>query len=254
MIAWLLAVALQAGRGAGPAVDPAAAAAGRELYNRTCTICHGMDGTVGERAPALAGTRRYLRTSPADLFDAVRNGIPGSGMPPSPLEDEEIHNIVAYIRSLRGTAADSLVPGNAENGAAVFWGKGECGRCHMIRGRGGILGPDLSNAGRDRRAAALRDALVRTDRRIPRGYRLVKVRMRDGRAIEGLVKNEDTFSLQVLGTGDLALHLLDRGEAAEIVYSERPLMPSDYGRRLTPVEIDDVVAFLSRQVEGRRRP
>jgi cytochrome c oxidase cbb3-type subunit 3 len=254
MIAWLLAVVLQAGRGAGPAVDPAAAAAGREVYNRACTICHGMDGTVGERAPALAGTRRFLRTSPADLFDAVRNGIPGSGMPRSPLEDEEIHKVVAYIRSLRGTAADTVLPGNAENGAAVFWGKGDCGRCHMIRGRGGILGPDLSNAGRDRRAMALRDALLRSDRRSPRGYRLVKVRMRDGRAIEGLVKNEDTFSIQVLGTADLALHLLDRGEAAEIVYPEQSFMPADYARRLSPGEIDDVVAFLSRQIEGRRRP
>ena len=78
--------------------------------------------------------------------------------------------------------------------------------------------------------------------------------MRDGRAIEGLVKNEDSFSLQVLGARDLQLHLLDRSEAAEVIYSDHSLMPSDYAQRLTAAEIDDLLAFLSRQVDGRPQP
>ena len=108
--------------------------------------------------------------------------------------------------------------------------------------------------GGERRPAALRDALTRSGRRLPRGYRPVKIRMRDGRAIEGLVKNEDSFSLQVLGARDLQLHLLDRSDAVEVIYSDRSLMPSDYAQRLTAAEIDDLLAFLSRQVDGRPQP
>ena len=254
MIGPILWLALQLGRGAAGPIDPAAAAEGRKLYNRDCTICHGLEGTVGDRAPALAGDRRFLRSSAEELYDAIRNGIRGTGMPPSPLADAEVQNVVAYIRSLRAPAADTVVAGDSERGAAVFWGKGDCGRCHMVRGRGGILGPDLSNIGGERRPAALRDALTRSGRRLPRGYRPAKIRMRDGRAIEGLVKNEDSFSLQVLGARDLRLHLLDRSEAAEVIYSDHSLMPSDYAQRLTAAEIDDLLAFLARQVDGRPQP
>src|ERR1700722_16809677 len=46
-----------------------AAAEGRAIYNRTCTACHGYDGTEGERAPALAANaRRYQRNTDPQLF------------------------------------------------------------------------------------------------------------------------------------------------------------------------------------------
>src|SRR5574341_416294 len=79
-------------------------AQGREIYNRSCTVCHGLDGAVGDRGPALAGTRRYLRTSDLDLFEAIRNGIPGTEMPPSGLPEADTWKVVAYIRGLRATA------------------------------------------------------------------------------------------------------------------------------------------------------
>src|SRR5579862_7737090 len=67
--------------------SPEVVAAGRELYNASCTSCHGLDGTAGDRAPALAAARRYVRSSDDDLFAAIKNGIPGTAMPPSGLPD-----------------------------------------------------------------------------------------------------------------------------------------------------------------------
>ena len=58
---------------------------GHELYNKSCTACHGRDGTQGDRAPALGAARRYFRLSEAAIFDAIKNGIPGSAMPASGL-------------------------------------------------------------------------------------------------------------------------------------------------------------------------
>src|SRR6266478_9190539 len=55
--------------------------AGRQLYNSSCTVCHGLEGTVGDRGPALAAARRYLRSSDDDLFNAIKNGIAGNLMP-----------------------------------------------------------------------------------------------------------------------------------------------------------------------------
>ncbi len=42
---------------------------GHTLYNKTCTACHGRDGTQGDRAPALGAARRYFRLSEAAIFD-----------------------------------------------------------------------------------------------------------------------------------------------------------------------------------------
>src|SRR2546425_13157658 len=50
--------------------------AGRLLYNSSCTVCHGLEGTVGDRGPALAATRRYVRTSDDDLFSAIKTESP----------------------------------------------------------------------------------------------------------------------------------------------------------------------------------
>ena len=79
----------------------AAVAEGRRIYNRSCTLCHGLDGAIGDRGPALAGARRYLRSSNQDLFASIRIGIPGTEMPPSGLPEADIWKVVAYIRPAR---------------------------------------------------------------------------------------------------------------------------------------------------------
>lgn len=228
----------------------AAVAEGRRIYNQSCTVCHGLDGAAGDRGPALAGTRRYLRSSDQDLFDSIRNGIPATEMPPSGLPEADIWKVVAYIRSLRATAFDAFVEGNVARGETVFWGKGRCGECHMIGGRGGLLGPNLSNIGARRTLRFLHESLTKTRPNIPRGYRPVMVVTSDGQSITGIIKNEDNFSLQVLDNQN-KLHLLSRDELSRIEYGPESLMPSDYDRRLTPAELADLLAFLSRQARNR---
>ena len=231
------------------AFDEAEVAQGREVYNRSCTMCHGIDGSEGDRAPALAGRRRYVRASDEDLFDAIKTGIGGTLMPPANLPEGEIRKVVVYIRSLRAPASNTPVKGDAGRGAEVFWGKGNCGSCHMVRGRGDILGPDLSNVGAERRLNYLRDVLTRPRPNVPRGYQPVRVTTLDGRTIEGIVKNENNFSLQVLGL-DRALHLYTRDELKEVVYQKESTMPSNYDQQLTGSELQDLLAFLSRLVRS----
>jgi putative heme-binding domain-containing protein len=265
-----LAVALLAGAAAGaqgrsgtgprnPFSNQQSVAEGREIYNRVCTACHGYEGTPGEMAPGLgASGRRYLRTSDQELFDAIKNGIPGTMMPGNRLSDEEAWKTAAYIRSLRGTAIDAPAKGDTARGEQVYWGKGGCSQCHMLRGKGGLLGPDLSNLAGRRKLYSIRDALTKADHDaatdggrheislapLP-NYQPLRVVTRDGKTISGVLKNEETFSLQMMGT-DSELHLFQRDELREVVYERKSLMPTDYDRRLTPEEFQDLLAFLSR--------
>ena len=60
--------------------------------------------------------------------------------------DAEVQQMVVYVRSL-GRSAPLALPGDARRGERLYAGKGKCANCHMLSGRGGRLGPDLSDIG-----------------------------------------------------------------------------------------------------------
>jgi cytochrome c oxidase cbb3-type subunit III len=237
-----------------------AAAEGGEIFNRVCTACHGYEGAEGERAPALAANaRRYQRNTDPQLFDAIEHGIPGTQMPPSGLSESDAWKVTAYIHGLRSFAIDMPVAGDVAHGEDIFWNKGGCGACHMMHGRGGLMGPDLSNVAVRRKVNSIRDALTKAQYKITTDggshdaalapssrYQQVRVVTRDGKTISGVLRNEDSFSLQILGS-DGALHLFQRNDLRDISYESKSLMPSDYDKRLTPGEFQDLMAFLTRQ-------
>ncbi len=225
---------------------------GRQQYNSSCTACHGLDGDDGDRAPALKGRRRFVRSSDQDLYEAIRNGIKGTLMPASPLKENEVWTIVAYVRSLRASAFDAPVEGSVERGREIFWGSAKCGGCHMIQGRGGLIGPDLSNLGDERTGLLIREALTKPRLTIPQGYRPAAIVTVSGETVEGIVKNDHNFSVQMLDR-QMKLRLFTSDEIRRIDYGAKSLMPTDWEQRLKPEEFKDLVAFLSRQAKARGR-
>ena len=140
------------------------------------------------------------------------------------------------------TDAQTAAPGDAAAGERFFGGKGTCASCHMVRGRGGILGPDLSDIGHDRTTAQIEQALREPGARpVSAAYRTVAVRLRSGQTIRGIAKSETRFDLQLLDM-DGKLHLLSKDRVAEVV-NEKTLMPK---LDASEDEIRDLVAYLSR--------
>jgi alcohol dehydrogenase (cytochrome c) len=154
-------------------------------------------------------------------------------------------------------------------GESVFFGtKAACSTCHEVNGRGGVVGPDLSNAGR-LDIAALRQKITAPNtpragggragagRAGGRGGRgrggfgggasvTVVVKTAAGATIRGIRRNEDTFSLQMIDAAG-TLHLLDKRKLASVDVDPVSLMPGDYAGRLTADEITNLVAFLAAQ-------
>jgi putative heme-binding domain-containing protein len=149
------------------------------------------------------------------------------------------------------------VPGKVEEGSAIFFGKGQCSTCHMIHGKGGFLGPDLTDIGASRRLDQLRDALLMRSSGGSTsgdlygdpmaGYRAVLLKTDDGRTVRGIAKHYSNYSAQILDENG-KIHLLHGPEELKkMTLREKSWMPDDYSKRLTPEEIQDVLAFLSRQ-------
>ena len=225
--------------------QPEAIAAGKKVFVETCSGCHGPNGEGG-RGPNLAKGDLVRGATDMHLFSTIHDGVAGSDMPPTRLPDDKIWQLVTFVRSLSAPAFENTAPGDAQAGGEIFFGKGGCVKCHAIRGRGGAIGPDLSNIGRLRSFQQLREALLDPDAHIVDGYRSVSVTTRDGRIIAGVAKDNTNYSIQILDArGDL--HLLSKKDLREVVFHKKSLMPADYGKRLSAAEIQDVLLFLSRQ-------
>jgi cytochrome c oxidase cbb3-type subunit III len=225
--------------------QPEAIAVGQKLFLASCSGCHGTHAEGG-RGPNLADGRIVRRTDDEHLFDAIHNGVPGANMPAFNLPDQQIWQFLAYIHSLSSPAAESHVPGDPASGEVTFFGKGACSSCHMLLGRGGMLGPDLSNIGMSRSWHQLNQALIDPKSRSQSGFQGVTVVTTKGTKITGIAKYSTNYSL-VVQDADGNLYPLSVQDVRELISRKGSLMPDDYGQRLTPKEIDDVVAFLSRQ-------
>jgi PQQ-dependent dehydrogenase (methanol/ethanol family) len=222
------------------------APAAKKRFSVLCAACHGADGTGGERGPAIVGQSESRSHSLAELRDLIRNGIPAAGMPAFSLSAAELDEIAAYVHALRSPASENPAPGDAAKGERFFFGAGKCADCHMIRGRGGWIGPDLSQLGKRRSLVEIERALAAAGDRITRGYEPATVRLRDGTSFRGLLKNQSTFDLQLQGL-DGRLHLLAADEIASVERERKPLMPP---LQATEPERQNLLAFLSRLAGG----
>ena len=223
-------------------------AEGRKSFESRCAACHGLDGRGAERAPDIATRESVQQRSDAELSRIIHDGIPASGMPAfNTLSQSEAASLVRHLRTLQGRSEETKVAGDPTHGTAVFFGKGRCAECHVIDGKGGFLGPDLSAFGASRGAQEIRDAILKPSRNGRLGERVI-VTVRSGNKYSGLVRNEDNFSLQLQDSNG-GFHFFSKTEVAEINRQSDSLMPSDYGSTLTPRELDDLIAFLVRSAE-----
>lgn len=224
------------------ASDPKAIEAGRQHFEARCAACHGADAKGGERGPDIISTGPARRRSADELAELIRKGIPAGGMPAFPLPEQEMRELVAFLRSLSAPAAENAATGDVAAGEAFFFGQGNCSACHTVKGRGAVRGPDLSDLGARRTLAEIEQSLRTPSASLTSGFGVVSVRLHDGRLLRGFARNESNYDLQ-LQTLDGKFHLLQRQELAELTYETASLMPP---LKATPEELRNLLAYLSR--------
>jgi putative heme-binding domain-containing protein len=218
-------------------------ASGQKIFDAQCAWCHGAGGTGGTGPNLQRATLRHAAND-VTLVQIVRGGIPGTEMPSFTiaLTERMAWQTAAYVRSLGRTRARPL-PGDAERGAALYESSG-CGSCHIVAGRGGVVGPELTRIGALRGAPYLREALVKPAASHPPGYLVVRAATADGAEIRGVRVNEDVFWILIRDAAG-NVHTLEKGKLAKVERQpEASLMPS-YETRLSAAQLDDLVAYLA---------
>jgi cytochrome c oxidase cbb3-type subunit III len=236
--------------------NPAAIKEGASLFRSNCSPCHGAEARGGGRGPDLTGGRWVHGSSDASVFRTITQGVPGTEMSANGFEDSETWAIIAYLRSL-APAKNAVVSGDRAKGEKIFSGSAGCSTCHMVQGRGGLLGPDLSRVGAARPVSYLIDSVREPNKELssepsdpnnhyglPLVYDTVTAVTSSGQKITGVAKNEDTFSIQILDTNQ-RLQLLLKKDLKEVVHERKSLMTAYSEEMLSATDLQDLVAYLT---------
>ncbi len=218
-------------------------APGEKLFVAHCALCHGI-GATGGRGPALNIPKLRRAADHRALFGIIQSGIDGTEMPGAwQMTDREIGLVADYVRSLGRTAVVKL-PGDSIKGKELYEAKGGCSACHIVGGRGGITGPDLTDIGARRSAAYLREALTDPGAAVPEGFLIVSIATRDGRQVRGVRSNEDSFTIQIRDSNN-GYHSFRKHDLTELKRESASSVMPGYRDTLTDPEIDDLVAYLA---------
>jgi putative heme-binding domain-containing protein len=229
-----------------PAIgDPKAIAAGQTLFRNSCAACHGPNGDGG-RGPNLKKRISWGPLTDDIMFNLIQKGVPGADMPPTKIPDDQVWQVVAFVRAMTSPAFEVGVPGEAAAGKALFWGAGGCSNCHAIAGKGGLVGPDLTNIGALRAADQLRKSIVAPDEEGVFSFQPATIVFRDAKRLEGVVRNRSNYSLQLVDRKG-QVHFVQTANVEAIMLSKKSLMPGDYARKLSRDQVRDLVAYLAQQ-------
>ena len=222
------------------ALSEADVAEGAILYEDHCLSCHGVDGGGG-KGPDLRRPTYHRAGDDEALLDLIRVGILEAGMPRGWMMNTlERRQLGGYLRSIGRKAAVEL-PGDAERGRAVYERQG-CSSCHIIQGKGGSLGPVLSEVGLRRGARHLRESILNPGADLPANTAFIEAISANGDETRGLLVNEDVFSLQVRDASN-RFHSLDKRQLRELRRPEDQSLMLAYD--IEAAGLDDLVSYLA---------
>jgi cytochrome c oxidase cbb3-type subunit 3 len=230
--------------------DPKAITQGAVLFRQECVFCHGVAARGGMRGPDLTTGSWSHGGSDADLSRTISAGVAGTAMPPNALKADEIWQIIAYLRTLQQPIG--VATGDPKRGEALFFGTARCSTCHIVGGRGGRLGPELSTVGSARSRTYIVESIREPNRQLTQNrafgdtslkYDTVTAITADGRTIVGVPMNEDTFSVQLMDMSE-RVHSLEKKSLKAFRHEDRSLMPAYDTGRLGTADLDDLVTYL----------
>ncbi|MBI5803010.1 MAG: c-type cytochrome, partial [Verrucomicrobia bacterium] len=135
---------------------------------------------------------------------------------------------------------------NAARGAEVF--TKACAVCHLLDGKGALVGPQLDGIG-GRGVERLLEDILDPNRNVDTAFRATVFVLRDGESVSGLFRREEGATLvYALANGQEAR--VPKADVKERRETETSLMPSNFHEAITAAELNDLLAFLLGKTGG----
>lgn len=228
-------------------------AAGDETFNENCAGCHGMSFVTSAGPSTMSDN---------EIDEVIRNGT--GSMPAFDLNDDQRRQVVAFFRASNPSDVQDVPTQQiahatdiqVASGAKYFFGDGDCSSCHMVRGQGGVNGPDLSDVSLRLTLDEIKSTLknpnaqmgMKTTTWCPGWafcpdfeWRVVNVRLKNGETLRGFARNQAEHDVQIQ-TLDGRFRLLTEHEYLSITPESHSYMPPFKG---TAAERRDLLAYMS---------
>jgi putative heme-binding domain-containing protein len=244
-------IAVPASAAGGPQGRARELSTGKELFESSCSSCHGLDGSGGlgpniQHMPATLGDEATAKI--------IKGGVPGTGMPAfAGFTDAQINQIVAHLRTLGDAAMGVVSTGDPDKGKAVY-DANSCASCHIVNGVGGNLGPDLTTIGSLRPSDFIRLEIQNPGGNLPKSpvtgiavgkwteYLIFRAVTKDGQVIEGMREGESTLEI-VLEDSKGNYHSLHKADLQSLEKEPgKSFMPSQSS--LSSVDLNNLAAYL----------
>jgi putative heme-binding domain-containing protein len=183
---------------------------------------------------------------PQDLTFAAANSLLSSA-------DDAIRERAGRHLSLPATADSVPLPpiselasmrGDAERGRALFADKATCAKCHVVRGQGKEVGPDLSEIGGKLSREAMFVSILDPSAGISHNYESYSLVLESGTVTSGILVSQTDDSVTIK-TAEAVVQTFPRGEIELFKQQSVSLMPADLQKNLTARELVDVVEYLT---------
>ncbi|MEW6158321.1 MAG: ThuA domain-containing protein, partial [Verrucomicrobiota bacterium] len=143
-----------------------------------------------------------------------------------------------------GGAPPQLAGGHWERGREIFFGdQVKCAACHIIRGKGGQVGPDLSNLIHKDAASVWRD-IAEPSLTINPDHVSFTVILKNGDEMSGLVRSESGDRLRIVNAAQTEGVTVARADVAELRPEALSIMPAGLDQILGPAGMRDLMTFL----------
>ena len=183
----------------------------------------------GVRAEVLAAATAHPDGQVRDLFEPY---VPASG---------RVKRLGNAIRPGELLA----LKGDASRGQELFFNASgvSCKDCHQVAGRGGAIGPDLSQIGKKYDRAGLLESLLEPSKAIEPKYVAYLVETAEGQVHTGLLveKTAEAITLRTAQNKDIRIPSRD---VEQLVPQRQSLMPELLLRDLTAQQAADLLEFL----------
>jgi putative heme-binding domain-containing protein len=151
--------------------------------------------------------------------------------------------------ALRRAATDNA--GDPKRGQAVFFSAAtKCAVCHKVQGKGGDVGPDLSQIGGKFDRTHLIESILDPSAEILQGYHSTLIETKAGRNFTGIVKAESKTALTLMDAEGKSI-TVPLADIESRVVSKVSLMPVELADAMTPGEFTDLITYLESLRTGR---
>ena len=148
----------------------------------------------------------------------------------------------------RQKVIDELLPviettGDVPGGKAVF--KKTCAKCHTHSGEGTKIGPDLTGmAVHPKHELVIH--ILDPSRSVEGNFRIYTVQTDDGKVFNGLLSSESKTAIELIDS-EAKKHTILRENIEELTASKKSLMPEGVEKLHTPIELRDLLEFLTQR-------